>query len=379
MLYAFQLGHQPQISLAEIKTVFLSNKINYQTKNIDHNYLIIETKNNLDSEKLIDQLGGTIKICREVPKEKPSLVLSIVEHLTTVQPEGKIQFSFPDKKTGLEIKKELKNIDRSVRYVEPKNSATIIHNNLIEKKGDINVLDKNIFVTEAVQQFEAMSQRDYDRPGIDDKSGMLPPKLAKIMINLALSEKMDYKIALLDPFCGSGTVLTEAAVMGYKNLYGSDISEKAVEDTEKNLEWIINNYKLETIDYKLDQVDATELAKFLDDEIIDIIATEPYLGKPLHGNESKSYLNNQSEELKNLYIQTFEQFHQILKPNGIVVIAIPQFKTKTDWIKINCIEEIKNIGFEVIPFEDKDYLLYHRPDQHLGRGIWRFKKIKTPR
>lgn len=379
MLYAFQLGHQPQISLAEIKTVFLSNKINYQTKNIDHNYLIIETKNNLDSEKLINQLGGTIKICREVPKEKPSLVLSIVEHLTTVQPEGKIQFSFPDKKTGLEIKKELKNIDRSVRYVEPKNSATIIHNNLIEKKGDINVLDKNIFVTEAVQQFEAMSQRDYDRPGIDDKSGMLPPKLAKIMINLALSEKMDYKIALLDPFCGSGTVLTEAAVMGYKNLYGSDISEKAVEDTEKNLEWIINNYKLETIDYKLDQVDATELAKFLDDEIIDIIATEPYLGKPLHGNESKSYLNNQSEELKNLYIQTFEQFHQILKPNGIVVIAIPQFKTKTDWIKINCIEEIKNIGFEVIPFEDKDYLLYHRPDQHLGRGIWRFKKIKTPR
>lgn len=379
MLYAFQLGHQPQISLAEIKTVFLSNKINYQTKNIDHNYLIIETKNNLDSEKLINQLGGTIKICREVPKEKPSLVLSIVEHLTTVQPEGKIQFSFPDKKTGLEIKKELKNIDRSVRYVEPKNSATIIHNNLIEKKGDINVLDKNIFVTEAVQQFEAMSQRDYDRPGIDDKSGMLPPKLAKIMINLALSEKMDYKIALLDPFCGSGTVLTEAAVMGYKNLYGSDISEKAVEDTEKNLEWIINNYKLETIDYKLDQVDATELAKFLDDEIIDIIATEPYLGKPLHGNESKSYLNNQSEELKNLYIQTFEQFHQILKPNGIVVIAIPQFKTKTDWIKIDCIEEIKNIGFELIPFEDKDYLLYHRPDQHLGRGIWRFKKIKTPR
>ena len=375
MLYAFQLGHQPKISLAEIKTVFLSNKINYQIKNIDHNYLIIETKSTLDSEKLINQLGGTIKICREIPREKPSLVLSVVEHLTAVQPEGKIQFSFPDKKTGLEIKKELKNIGRSVRYIEPKNSATIIHNNLIEKKGDINILDKNIFVTEAVQQFEAMSQRDYDRPGIDDKSGMLPPKLAKIMINLGLSEKTNYDLALLDPFCGSGTVLTEAAVMGYKNLYGSDISEKAVEDTEKNLEWIINNYELETIDYKLDQVDATELAKFLDDEIIDIIATEPYLGKPLHGNESKSYLDNQSEELKNLYIQAFEQFHQILKPGGIVVIAIPQFKTKTGWIKIDCIEEIKNIGFEIIPFDDEDYLLYHRPDQHLGRGIWRFKKI----
>lgn len=375
MLYAFQLGHQPKISLAEIKTVFLSRKINFTIKNISSGYLILETKKELDADELIKQLGGTIKICREVNNEKADLVQSIIHHLSTVQPEGKIQFSFPDKKMGLTIKKELKNIDRSVRYVEPKNSATIIHNNLIEKQGDLNIIDKNIFVSEAVQQFEAMSQRDYDRPGIDDKSGMLPPKLAKIMVNLALSEKIDYNIALLDPFCGSGTILTEAAVMGYKNLYGSDISEKAVSDTEKNLDWIIDNYKLETIDYKLDQVDATELAKFLDDNIIDVIATEPYLGKPLHGNESESYLANQSEELKNLYTQAFEQFHQILKREGVIVIAIPKFKTKTSWVKIDCIEEIKNIGFEIIPFDDEECLLYHRPDQHLGREIWRFKKV----
>ncbi len=375
MLYFFQLGHQPKISLAEIKTVFLSQKINYKIKTIINDYLILETNTTLDTESLMKQLGGTIKIGKEIKNKSNQIISAIIEHLSTVQPEGKIQFSLSDKKMGLAIKKELKNIGRSIRYIEPKNSATIIHNNLIEKQGDLNILNKNIFVTEAVQQFEAMSQRDYDRPGIDDKSGMLPPKLAKIMINLALSEKTNYNIALLDPFCGSGTVLTEAAVMGYKNLFGSDISEKAMLDTEKNIEWIIDNYDLKTIDYKLDQIDATELSQYLDDDYIDIIATEPYLGKPLHGNESESYLKKQSDELKNLYIQAFQEFHKILKPHGRVVIAIPKFKTKTSWVEIDCINDIKKIGFEIIPFEEDECLLYHRPNQHLGREIWRFKKI----
>jgi len=163
--------------------------------------------------------------------------------------------------------------------------------------------------------------------------------------------------------------------MGYKNLYGSDISEKAVSDTEKNLDWIISKYELEDISYKLDEVDARNISKFLDDNSIDVIATEPYLGKPLHGNESDVYLKNQSEELKKLYTDAFREFYQILKPEGIIIIAIPKFKTKNNWVEIDCIDDIVNLGFEVIPFEDEDYLLYHRPDQHLGREIWRFKKV----
>lgn len=375
MFYAFQLGHQPKISLAEIKTVFLSKKIDFTIETTQQNYLIIQTKKKLNSTELIKQLGGTIKICSEIKSDKNNFLKSIKEHLFNVQPEGKIQFSFPDKKMGLEIKKELKNNDRSARYIEPKNSATIIHNHLIEKKGDLNIIAKHLFMTEAVQQFEEMSQRDYDRPGIDDKSGMLPPKLAKIMINLALSQNIDYKKNLLDPFCGSGTILTEAAVMGYQNLYGSDISEKAITDTKKNLDWIIKNYNLKNIQYHLNQINVTKLSQSLDNNSLDLIITEPYLGKPLHGNESNIYLTKQSEELKNLYLQAFEQFQKILKPDGIIVIAIPQFKTKSDWIKIDCIDKIKNIGFEIIPFNNENYLLYHRPNQHLGRGIWRFKKI----
>ena len=37
-------------------------------------------------------------------------------------------------------------------------------------------------------------------------------------------------------------------------------------------------------------------------------------------------------------------------------------------------KDIKDIGFKLVPFEKDDSLLYHRPKQHLGRSIWRFRK-----
>src|SRR5205823_3602162 len=100
----------------------------------------------------------------------------------------------------------------------------------------------------AVQPFEQFSARDFGRPGRDDLSGMLPPKLAIIMINLAANDTIS---VLLDPFCGSGTILSEALLLGYKNLIGSDISEKAVADTKTNLDWIANKFRRDLPDIKI--------------------------------------------------------------------------------------------------------------------------------
>ncbi|MCB9806812.1 hypothetical protein H6768_02830 [Candidatus Peribacteria bacterium] len=47
--------------------------------------------------------------------------------------------------------------------------------------------------------------------------GMMPPKIAQIMINLAT--KGDKKVAIWDPFCGLGTTLIEAFHGGWKCLY----------------------------------------------------------------------------------------------------------------------------------------------------------------
>lgn len=386
MKYLFELGHQPHISIAEIfntLTLQHTNTSALKYKGVD--FLILETKKNIDTKKLINKLGGTIKIAYsplEGGKGGVTLQQQITNYLNQTQSEGKIQFSINDKKLGIQIKKELKNLGRSVRYIEPKNTATILHNNLVEKKSDLTTINNEIFVTEAIQPFEEFSQRDYNRPGTDDKSGMLPPKLARIMINL--SQTNTNKI-LLDPFCGSGTTLMEALSLGFKNIIGSDISEKAVEDSEKNIQWLVKSYNLSPKTYNLINADVTELSNHIQPNSVDTIVTEPYMGNPLHGNESEKYLKKQAKELAELYINAFKEFYKILKPGGITVFVIPQFKFGNDWIKIDCLKQIKKAGFELLPFDvetrlisslqdNNNYLLYHRPGQHLGRGIYKFKK-----
>ncbi len=365
MQYLFGLGHQPHISTAELEAVF-----SISPKLVNNNYGLMNLKAEIDSEKLIQQLGGVIKIARVI-KSTGDTVKTIVNFLNKNK-QGKIHFSIKNKKLGLAIKKQLRNQGHSVRYIEPKNTATILHNNLIAKESDFTIVNNQVFITTAIQPFEDMTQRDYERPGSDNVAGMLPPKLAKIMINLS---QKDFSKILLDPFCGSGTVLMEAAVMGYKKLLGNDLSAKAVEDTNKNLKWLIDQYQLTNIKFELFQTDAIKLHSQLQPNSVDFIVTEPYLGKPLKGRESREQLNKQTKELADLYIHSFQTFSKLLKPTGIIIFIIPKFKYQDDWIEIDCVEKIKKIGFACLPFAKNKSLLYHRPKQHLGRTIWRFKKF----
>lgn len=373
MLYLFQLGHQPKISAAEIEAVLCLLKI--KTNKIltvkNNNYLILETKEKIETQKLIQRLGGTIKIGYYLESPQGQLTSTLLAYLLDNFSTGKIEFSINEPRIALQIKKELKSLGRNVRYIEPKNSATILHNKLLEKKSDFTILENKIFVSEALQPFEDFSARDYGRPGSDDKSGMLPPKLARIMLNLSQTK---INSLILDPFCGSGTVLTEAISLGYQNLIGSDISEKAIKDTEKNLNWLKTEYQLPIISYQLLITDATKLSSQIKYESIDTIVTEPYLGKPLHGNETENFIIKQTEELKNLYLNSFKEFYKILKSKGTVIMVIPKFKIKNHWFSIDIKNEVEKIGFIIQPFTDEGPLLYHRQDQHLGREIWKFNK-----
>lgn len=392
----FLLGHEPLISLAELWALL-------SPKNYQYAAPWFKCEAALEPAKFIARLGGTVKICRELGTNLSAKALLDTIDAELKNIEGKVEFgisSYEEKyeligEWGKIIKTRLKAGGRSVRFVfnsEPiLSSASVTKNKLVDHGREFIVRRKSpanssealydLALTQAVQPFEEFSARDYGRPGRDDVSGMIPPKLALMMLNLA-SAKTSAVVA--DPFCGSGTILTEALLRGYNNLIGSDQAEKAITDTEKNITWFKNKYPaLAQNTVKLHAVPVEKISTILPAGSVAAIVTEPYMGPPLRGREKPDQLKNSCAALANLYISAFSEFSKILRPNGTVIFVIPRFTISgiNYTVSDRIIPKLKALGFNKKrllgeEFTPTSYILYQRPRQYLGREIWKFTLIK---
>lgn len=385
------------MSAAEISAVFPLGKI----KLLD-NGLIMETGDEIDAKKIIRRLGGTIKIGiishALIIKNEIDLLDKITGLIDAEKIEGKFKFGFSNyggrklnlKRLGMELKNFLKESGISCRWVtsrEPVLSSVVVEQNKLADKGMEIVILKDgeqtlVGKTLAVQPFKELSFRDYGRPGRDDYSGMLPPKLAQIMINLAAAPLIKGGGGIiLDSFCGSGTILTEAMLLGYKNVIGSDVSAKAVEDTKKNINWIKKNFQLSEINDQLFNRSVLELSKFIKPSSVDMIITEPYLG-PQRG---KVDIKKTKRELEELYSKSLAEFKKVLKPGGRIVMIWPAFapfggapagKPSLNFISpnfngfkiVNPIPE-NLINNKAIELTNRNTIVYGRPGQKVWREI----------
>lgn len=342
MRYFFILGNNQSLSIAEILAVLpASNGWQLAGEQV----FILETEE-FDAQKMIRRLGGTIKIGlleSELPNGNyQKMAQAMFSLLRLDKGEGKFKFGISYygkhrlniKPIGMEIKNFLKEAGRNARWVisrEPVLSSVVVETNKLISSGAEFVLipepaGKKILIgkTLAVQAFKELSYRDFGRPGRDDHSGMLPPKLAQILINLAKPDMQND--ILLDPFCGSGTVLTEAMLIGCLKIAGSDISEKAVLDSEKNIGWVKEKFstqdeKFNDLECKIFKLSATELSKKISLNSIGAIATEPYLGPQRWYADVKQT----TKELEELYSKSLKEFQKVLKPGGRVAMVWPAF------------------------------------------------------
>ncbi|MDD2807566.1 MAG: DNA methyltransferase [Patescibacteria group bacterium] len=366
MKYAFILGHNPQLSVAEILAVLPVAKTIEQS----NAFLIIELNDEIEAETLQKKLGGTVKIGKVISEKfTPEAIFEILKNN---QQSNKLNFGVsyydcPKDNLGMKVKGLLKQADISCRLVVSKDkalSAVVITKNHCF---DFMVLaNKFLAQTLAVQDFEDYGNRDYGRPVRDLVSGSLPPKLAKIMINL--SSLAESKI-ILDPFCGSGTLIQEALLLGYSKIYGSDISDKAVKDTEVNLKWLKQHSGINLSGTNIFKCDVRELSKKVDQ--VDGIVTEPYLGPPLRGSEGILFLEKVIDDLSKLYLSALAEFAKVLPSKGVVVIVFPSFKIDREVIDLPIIDEIKKMGFTQV--NDRP-LLYGRPGQKVWRRILIFTR-----
>lgn len=333
---------------------------------------------------LRDIAGGVVKVASALPNihdVTPQALADVL--LSTHQDKPIIVFGISRYDGGTvdasllhDIKIILEQQGKRARYVGSKGEE--LSSVVIQKQGVHEIIiargDQGIVVgtTEGVQDFESWGKRDYGRPNADPKLGMLPPKVARMAVNIAIGMESDGKV-ILDPFCGMGTILAEGLMRGCR-VIGSDISEDVVTKARKNLEWLSSQYPSIKTDYHLVISDATHVSSHIEPNSVDAIVTEPFMGTSALGEKKitdPTKIRGIVKGLEKLYIGALRDWAHVLKSGGNIVIALPKFEVKgrTYFVK-KVVDNCENFGYTPIvgPIE------YSRPQAVVKREFYIFQK-----
>lgn len=428
-LYVFILGRKPLLSLAELLSHFSEPSI----LSVKPRTCIVKTKKSIKNpQALLDTLGGTVRIAKifeRIRRPNPNKLMNETEKWTIIIKKlfkerfknhpSKIRFgvnmyNFPHpreillKKLLNEVKRSLTDLGLKVRFVnnQNKNIQSVVTNKerLISKNGaEISlILDEKYLSfaeTIAVQNIDRYAERDYGKPCRDPRSGMLPPKVAQMMIHFALLDKNGRKNkiqAIVDPFCGTGTILMEGLLQDF-HMGGSDIDKLAVQYSRKNIEWLRKKYAVHNkVKSKVLLHDATRLTSTTLKEMLQVkkmprfaVVSEPYLGPPFFRFPEREKLETHIKYLDSLYVRFFETLSSLLPKGTVIIFAVPAFQDKTHHVRMtNTIEKIKKLGYSVkdlipkkfakahgIEMPDAPSLIYDREGQIVAREIYKFVQM----
>lgn len=395
------LGRQPALGLAELESLYGSDHL--EPLGTHAALMDIEA-----GDINFMRLGGTIKVAKilaNLPTKnwaeiEKYLLQNIPPHLAHL-PEGKFTLGIsaydlgvkPEviNKTNLKIKSLIKKSGRPVRVVPNKeaalNSAQVLHNSLIKRGGWELLLIANrqetiLAQTMFVQDIEAYGARDQARPKRDARIGMLPPKLAQIIVNLAAGRieppaktagtwdpelKSSKPAHFLDPFCGTGVILQEALLMGYSVL-GTDLEPRMVEYSKTNLDWLKVRYP-HIMEYKVQAGDATSY-KWSQD--IDAVAAETYLGRPLTALPAPAKLQEIVSDVNTILEKFLKNLAPQLKKGTPVSLAVPAWRSTSGRLThLPLIDRISGLGYNLVKFKSagQTELVYFREGQTVARQL----------
>lgn len=273
--------------------------------------------------------------------------------------------------TGLDLKKACRAAGRSVRVIPntaPElNGAQVLRNQLTGDLGVELLLVSNgattwLARTTWIQDVDAYAARDFGRPKRDAFVGMLPPKLAQTMLNLAGAQPGE---RILDPFCGTGVVLQEAALIGCA-IYGTDISEKMIDYSRDNLAWLASLHG--TPKPLLEIADATNHTW---QPPLDHVVCETYLGQPLSGLPKPEKLQQITRDCNTIIEKFLKNLRPQLASGTRLCIAVPAWRVQTGFKHLALLDHLEDLGYNCVRFKyagDRD-MIYHRVDQIVARQL----------
>ncbi|HIJ00023.1 MAG: tRNA (guanine10-N2)-dimethyltransferase [Candidatus Methanomethylophilaceae archaeon] len=176
-------------------------------------------------------------------------------------------------------------------------------------------LEVRVFVSDRISVH--IVEKTIDRASMDSRKVALRPyfspislhpRYARALVNLTGAKKGE---RVLDPFCGTGGILLEAADMGLIPI-ASDISKDMVDGCRENLEHF--GYEL----YEDAVCDVADIADIFGK--VDAVVTDPPYGRST---------STGGEPLDELYTRALSASHRVLNCGGSIGIALPHEMSKT--------------------------------------------------
>lgn len=387
--FLFLFGNTPQLSHLEFATVYPDLKLNvFAGGELGGRLALVEMdQKQLESNNFFDKLGGLVKIFQvekvldfnsDLQQIKTAIVDCLLEksqqpHFSIYQ-KGKGQKSI----NHAQIKDLLKQRGHRSRYFKGTldGSAFSLHQ---ESAQEIFLYhaQEGIFLSTlvGVQDIDDWTKRDRAKPYFNRKKGMLPPKVGRMLVNIALgkwladdTQRSISEAKVFDPFCGTGTVLIEALGFGCQ-VYGSDLDEKSVWGTRDNLQWFANEYEVPAQDFNK-QIFISDVGQLSAEQLgnnkMDLLITEPFLGRQ---TPQDAELANIFKGLEKMYLGAFNSFSKILNPGAKVAMIFPKVVGKKKVYALDhLIDKLAAKGYN--PFVSP--LLYARTGARVQREVYFF-------
>ncbi|MHA1110154.1 MAG: TRM11 family SAM-dependent methyltransferase, partial [Promethearchaeota archaeon] len=384
-------GRNPKLSQAELFSFLSSRSIDFTIHTSDDEYNILDIKGNMNSKRIAQFLAGTVKLGKiYISSNKKENLLELLHQENFYWEDTKtLNYAISSYGNGLQepyfqdlFKKLFKEIKQKASLKKPNPSGLW---NALQRKDFMDLLvfksKSTIFLGRTIAAYNIkQNKKRYElRPHVEETISS-SVRFSRILINL--SQKTGGK--LLDPFCGIGTVLQEAMLMGF-DVVGSELQKDRVTHCKQNLEWIRTQYPTSKSNssymFKVIQSDVRKLNEKLPKNSIDTIVTEPELGPFLKSIPSNNEAQSIIKSLEDIYLSTFRVADSLLKPDGTFIMVLPQIEaTNGKKIQPN-IQSLTNgtrlKSISTLPNKENaiSFPIYYKETWHrIGRLIYLFRK-----
>lgn len=232
---------------------------------------------------------------------------------------------------------------------------------------------KSIFgVTTHVFDTEGFRTRSVSRPSEIPKIAM-SPRLARTLVNITSCPPGGL---LMDPFCGSGTILGEAMLMGI-DCIGIDIDRKQIRESHRYLEWLRTKYPHVKLGrYRLVVGDARSLGSLIPDLSVDAVVTEPILLPAYDHLPAYSDASRALQRSKGTYQDALHSIGRVLKIGGLAGIVAPEVQTKEGPLRLELESSRNDRLAPILADSGRNYIqLGTQSTRWVKRNLYLLKKV----